>query len=167
MERLTTPDKKIEGGWQRAVIDPTEVKKHAMTIYWALKKYEDTGYTPEQIRNMQSTQIDQRHHEIAKHYSKQTEYIKLIEELEELTEEVYRATNPLGIPDLVYYTDNTWSEMADVINVCIHVAIQQGKLGTLMEQIDYKLSRQMERIAAEQTKQVTKDFLMARFTKVN
>ena len=116
---------------------------------------------------MKDKRIDQRHHEIAKHYSKQTEYTKLIEELEELTEEVYRATNPLGLPDLVYYTDNTWSEMADVINVCIHVALQQGKLDALMEQIDYKLSRQMERIAAEQTKQATRDFLMARFTKVN
>ena len=26
-----------------------KVKEHAMTIYWALKKYEDTGLTPEQI----------------------------------------------------------------------------------------------------------------------
>ena len=38
MERLTIPDEKTEGGWKRAVIDPKEVKKHAMTIYWALKK---------------------------------------------------------------------------------------------------------------------------------
>lgn len=52
MERLTIPDKKVEGGWERAVIDPQEVKKHAMTIYWALKKYEDTGLTPEQIRQI-------------------------------------------------------------------------------------------------------------------
>lgn len=49
MERLTIPDKKIEGGVRRAVIDAREVKKNAMTIYWALKKYEDTGLTPEQI----------------------------------------------------------------------------------------------------------------------
>ena len=52
MERLTIPDEKTEGGWKRAVIDPKEVKKHAMTIYWALKKYEDTGLTPEQIREL-------------------------------------------------------------------------------------------------------------------
>lgn len=49
MERLTIPDEKTEGGWKRAVIDPKEVKKHAMTIYWALKKYEDTGLTPDEI----------------------------------------------------------------------------------------------------------------------
>lgn len=46
MERLTIPDEKIEGGWRRPVIDSREVKKNAMTIYWALKKYEDTGLTP-------------------------------------------------------------------------------------------------------------------------
>lgn len=49
MERLTVPDKKIDGGYQRAVIDTREVKKYAMNIYWELKKYEDTGLTPEQI----------------------------------------------------------------------------------------------------------------------
>ena len=49
MERLTIPDEKIEGGVRRAVIDAREVKKNAMTIYWALKKYEDTGLTPAEI----------------------------------------------------------------------------------------------------------------------
>mgnify|MGYP001625179824 FL=1 len=49
MERLTIPDEKTEGGWKRAVIDPGEVKKYAMTLYWMMKKYEDTGLTPEQI----------------------------------------------------------------------------------------------------------------------
>ena len=49
MERLTIPDKKVGGGWKRTVIDPEEVKKYAMTIYWGLKKYEDTGLTPDEI----------------------------------------------------------------------------------------------------------------------
>lgn len=49
MERLTIPDKKIEGGLRRSIIDTREVRKEAMTIYWALKKYEDIGLTPEQI----------------------------------------------------------------------------------------------------------------------
>ena len=52
MERLTIPDEKIEGGVRRAVIDTREAKKNAMTIYWALKKYEDTGLTPEKIREL-------------------------------------------------------------------------------------------------------------------
>lgn len=49
MERLTIPDIKIDGRTRRTVIDPRKVKEYAMTIYWALKKYEDTGLTPEQI----------------------------------------------------------------------------------------------------------------------
>lgn len=52
MERLTIPDEKIEGGVRRTVIDSREVKKNAMTIYWALKKYEDTGLDPDQIREL-------------------------------------------------------------------------------------------------------------------
>ena len=49
MERLTVPDTNIDGGKSRAIIDAREVKEEAMTIYWALKKYEDTGLTPEEI----------------------------------------------------------------------------------------------------------------------
>lgn len=52
MERLTIQDKKIEGGLRRAVIDAREVRKEAMTIYWALKKYEDTGLTPQEIMEL-------------------------------------------------------------------------------------------------------------------
>ncbi len=49
MERLTVADVKIDGGVRRAVIDTRAVKENAMTIYWALKKYEDTGLTPTEI----------------------------------------------------------------------------------------------------------------------
>lgn len=52
MERLTVADVKIDGGVRRAFIDTKAVKESAMTIYWALKKYEDTGLDPEQIREL-------------------------------------------------------------------------------------------------------------------
>ena len=52
MERLTIPDEKIEGGVRRTVIDSRKVKENAMTIYWALKKYEDTGLTPPEIMGL-------------------------------------------------------------------------------------------------------------------
>lgn len=52
MERLTIPDEKIDGGLRRAIIDAREVRKEAMTIYWALKKYEDTGLTPEEVQKL-------------------------------------------------------------------------------------------------------------------
>ncbi|MDO4267439.1 MAG: DUF551 domain-containing protein [Eubacteriales bacterium] len=53
MERLTIQDERIEGGWRRAIIDAQAVKEHAMSLYWALKRYEDTGLTPEEIKAMQ------------------------------------------------------------------------------------------------------------------
>lgn len=49
MDRLTTPDEPIEGGVRRSAVDVKKVKKQAMTLYWALKKYEDTGLTPKEI----------------------------------------------------------------------------------------------------------------------
>ena len=49
MDRLTIPDVPIEGGMRRAIIDGRAVREQAMTIYWRLKKYEDTGLTPEEI----------------------------------------------------------------------------------------------------------------------
>lgn len=52
MERLTIPDEKIEGGMRRTVVDARKVRENAVTIYWALKKYEDTGLTVEQIREI-------------------------------------------------------------------------------------------------------------------
>ena len=52
MERLTVPDKKIPEGTARAMIDTRAVREEAMTTYWALKKYEDTGLTPEEIERL-------------------------------------------------------------------------------------------------------------------
>ena len=52
MERLTIPDKKIDGGVRRAFIDVKAVKENAMTIYWALKRYEDTGLAPPEIMEL-------------------------------------------------------------------------------------------------------------------
>lgn len=49
MERLTIADEPIEGGKRKAVIDSREVKKEAMTLYWKLKRYEDTGLEPDEI----------------------------------------------------------------------------------------------------------------------
>lgn len=58
MERLTIPDTPIEGGLRRTIIDEREVRKHAMTIYWQLKKYEDVGLTPDQIREMDKLYLE-------------------------------------------------------------------------------------------------------------
>ena len=49
VDRLTIPDKPIEGGMRRSVVDARAVKERAMTIYWRLKAYEDTGLDPCEI----------------------------------------------------------------------------------------------------------------------
>lgn len=49
MDRLTIPDEPIEGGMRRSVVDARAAREQAMTMYWRLKKYEDTGLEPEEI----------------------------------------------------------------------------------------------------------------------
>ena len=77
MERLTVPDKKIDGGLRRAIIDAREVRKEAMTIYWALKKYEDTELTPEQIMELKERDTAKAilhiHQEFSEHQWRRTE----------------------------------------------------------------------------------------------
>lgn len=55
MERLTIPDEKIPGGVRRAIIDTRAVREEAMTLYWALKKYEDTGLTPNEVEQLKES----------------------------------------------------------------------------------------------------------------
>lgn len=76
MERLTVPDEKIDGGLRRAIIDAREVRKEAMTIYWSLKKYEDTELTPEQIMELKerdtAKEILHIHQEFSEHQWRRT-----------------------------------------------------------------------------------------------
>lgn len=53
MDRLTIPDVKVDAHTtRRTMIDAEAVKERAMEIYWKLKKYEDTGLTPEEVLSM-------------------------------------------------------------------------------------------------------------------
>lgn len=79
MDRLTIPDEPIDGGMRRAVIDCRAVKEQAMTIYWRLKAYEDTGLEPEEI--LTGVQLA----EIA---CMQIRYRKMQELLEQAAEEI-------------------------------------------------------------------------------
>ena len=88
---------------------------------------------------------DARHRAIAEHYGNFMEMRKLHEELIELQVETEYAmrkvpTNP---------QKNMWSEMADVINCIIHVAMQWDKVDEVLEEIDKKLNRQIKRMGAE------------------
>ncbi len=46
-------------------------------------------------------------------------------------------------------TDNTWSEIADVIIMLAQLAMQHGKEDVVRQQIEYKLERQLKRIEEE------------------
>lgn len=87
--------------------------------------------------------MDERHYEIAAYYSREEELEKLKEELGELKLECRIAEQDPDGP-----REELWAEAADVINVCIHAAIQYGKLDAVMEQMDSKLERETQRIRA-------------------
>ena len=89
---------------------------------------------------------------LAAHYSKKEQYEKAIEEVTELEDELYRGSNPLGDRDMVYLTDNTWSECADVIIMIAQLAIQHGKEDEIKSQMEYKLDRQLNRIEQQNWK---------------
>ena len=93
--------------------------------------------------------IEEKIHTIANHYSKKSQWEKTQEEVEELLAELRVASNPFGFEDCVYFADNTWSEIADVIIMCAQLAMQHGKEDTVREQMEYKVNRQLKRIEEE------------------
>ncbi|MDO5362846.1 MAG: hypothetical protein Q4F03_09405 [Eubacteriales bacterium] len=88
---------------------------------------------------------------LAAHYSKKNQWNKAKEELDECLEELYGAGNPFGYEDIVYMTDNTWSEIADVIIMLAQLAMQHGKEDVVRQQMEYKLERQLKRIEEEES----------------
>ena len=54
MERLTEPNIKDGNKTICKVIDARAVREHAMELYWALKKYEDTGITADEIERLRN-----------------------------------------------------------------------------------------------------------------
>lgn len=90
---------------------------------------------------------------LAAHYSKKEQYEKAIEEVTELEDELYRGSNPLGDPNMVYLTDNTWSKCADAIIMIAQLAIQHGKVNEIKSQMEYKLNRQLNRIGQQDWKE--------------
>ena len=94
-----------------------------------------------------STEIQIR--ALAMHYSKKNQWNKAKEELDECLEELYGAGNPFGYEDIVYMTDNTWSEIADVIIMLAQLAMQHGKEDEVRKQMEYKVDRQIKRVEKE------------------
>lgn len=93
--------------------------------------------------------LEEKIHTIANHYSKKSQWEKTQEEVEELLAELRATSNPFGFEDCVYFADNTWSEIADVIIMCAQLVMQHGKEDTVREQMEYKVNRQLKRIEEE------------------
>lgn len=85
---------------------------------------------------------DERQIKIAYHYGCLLETLKFQEELAELQAETGSALRTVPANP----SENMWSEMANVINCIIHVAIQYGKVDAVLVEIERKLDRQIGRI---------------------
>ena len=81
--------------------------------------------------------------QISEHYDKYTQIRKTQEECQELLDELY---NAVYINDKITLPDNAWSEVADVIIMCIQLTMQHGKEDIVREQMEYKVNRQLERM---------------------
>lgn len=105
MERLTIPDEHIDGGIRRTIIDAREVRKHAMTIYWQLKKYEDTGISPAQLQV-----IEEEYSKMAKELAElrqQNRWVPVSERLPDYNEEVLITDGKYVTIDTRYFLENT------------------------------------------------------------
>lgn len=96
MERLTVPDVRVdEHTTRRSIIDGNAVREHAMEIYWRLKDYEDTGYTPEEIAKLQGDLI-QRNVELLKTREELKEHYDSISQLDGANSSLMAANEKLA-----------------------------------------------------------------------
>ena len=96
MERLTVPDVRVdEHTTRRSIIDGNAVREHAMEIYWRLKDYEDTGYTPEEIAKLQGDLI-QRNAELLKTREELKEHYDSISQLDGANSRLMAANEKLA-----------------------------------------------------------------------
>lgn len=86
---------------------------------------------------------------ISDFYSKKNQWKKAIEEAEELLAELEMASNPFGYEDLVFFSSNMWSEVADVLIMLTQLIIQHDKAENVRKAVDFKLDRQLERMEKE------------------
>ncbi|HIY01211.1 MAG TPA: hypothetical protein IAA26_05125 [Candidatus Blautia faecipullorum] len=83
---------------------------------------------------------------ISEHYSPEHQLEKAKEELRELLEELEAAQIING--ELIL-PGNTWSEVGDVNIMNIQLAMQHKKEKNVLNQMEYKVNRQLKRIEAE------------------
>ena len=108
--------------------------------------------------------LEDKIRQISEHYSKDNQSKKLLEEMVELAVEINFGLfeNGGNLPD------NAWSEVADVVILCAQIAMQHGTEDKVLEQMRYKVDRQLRRIENENpdSDPEWKRNLMDRFTEV-
>lgn len=102
-------------------------------------------------------------HRISEYYSPAHQVGKAQEELSELYNELEMAVTINGRPII---PGNTWSEVADVIIMCIQLTMQHQKKDKVLEQMEYKVNRQLKRIETEKKKMTWQQGIMNRFTEI-
>lgn len=98
-----------------------------------------------EIMSMEPSLLD-KIRQISEHYDKYTQIRKAREECQELLDELFELKIINGNHVL---PDNTWSEVADVIIMCIQLTMQHEKEDIVREQMEYKVNRQMDRMRKE------------------
>lgn len=102
--------------------------------------------------------------QIANHYSKKNQRLKTVEEinelqaelkttikkLENLKTEIISGTNPFGLDDVICFPGNTWAEIADVFIMLIQLIMQHNMGKVVLENVEYKVDRQLRRMEREQ-----------------
>lgn len=115
-----------------------------------------------EILETESTLVE-KIRKISEHYSPEHQIEKAKEELRELLEELEAAQIINGE---IILPGNTWSEVGDVNIMNIQLAMQHGKEDKVLEQMRYKVDRQLRRIEAEKKKTAWQQGIMNRFTDV-
>ena len=100
---------------------------------------------------------------IAEYYSPEHQLEKAKEELRELLAELEAAQIINGE---IILPGKTWSEVGDVNIMNIQLAMQHGKEDKVLEQMRYKVDRQLRRMEAEKKKTAWQQGMMRRFTDV-
>ena len=117
-----------------------------------------------EIISMEPSLLD-KIQKISEHYDKYTQIRKSQEECQELLDEL---CNAVHINDQITLPDNAWSEIADVMIMCIQLAMQHDKEDKVREWIKYKVDRQLRRMGNENPDPDSewKRNLMDRFTEL-
>lgn len=115
-----------------------------------------------EIINMEPTLLE-KIRKISEHYSPEHQLKKAKEELRELLAELEAAQIING---RIILPGNTWSEDADAMIMCIQLAMQHGKEDKVLNQMEYKVNRQLRRIKAEKKRTEWQQGVMNRFTEV-